>query len=142
MRGPTSGFLDRVHQDALIEDRTRLAGEVRATFYALLACMDREDAEAWTRLLPPELESLWKPPYFEIIRSREDAGDGPGTSARAARPVELLRRRLPEERRGEAEQLVKAVLSALGEQVDPERREAVKEKLPRELSRLLTPTAG
>lgn len=142
MRGPTSDFLDRVHQDALIEDRTRLAGEVRATFYALLASMDREEAEDWVRLLPSELESLWKPPYFELIRSREAGEDGPGAPGRASRPVELLRRRLPEERRGEAEQLVKAVLSALGEQVDPGRREPVKEKLPRELSRLLTPTGG
>lgn len=142
MRGPTSGFLDRVHQDALIDDRSRLAGEVRAVFYALFASLDPEEADRWAERLPSDLESLWKPSYFEVLRSREEAeaaagDDAPGTDARAARPVEVLRRRLPEERRAEAEQLTRAVLRALAERLPPSEREAIGRRLPGELSRLI-----
>lgn len=142
MRGPTSGFLDRVHQDALIDDRSRLAGEVRAVFFALVASMEPEEAERWVERLPSDLESLWKPPYFEVLRSRDEAaeappGEAPGTDARGARPVEVLRRRLPEERRAEAEQLMRAVLVSLGERLPASDREAIRDRLPGELSRLI-----
>lgn len=142
MRGPTSGFLDRVHQDTLIDDRSRLAGEVRSVFYALVASMDPGEAEQWVERLPPDLESLWKPPYFEVIRSREDAGGSPGAATRASRPVELLRRRLPPERRSEAEGLMRAVLGALGERIPAGEREAVERGLPEDLSGLISSTSS
>ena len=142
MRGPTSGFLDRVHQDTLIDDRSRLAGEVRSVFYALVASMEPGEAEEWVGRLPADLESLWKPPYFEVIRSREDAGADPGAATRASRPVELLRRRLPPERRSEAGGLMRAVLAALGERIPPAEREAVERGLPEELSALISSTSS
>lgn len=139
MRGPTSGFLDRVHQDTLIDERSRLAGEVRSVFFALLASMEPGDAERWVERLPPDLESLWKPAHFEVIRSREDAG---AAGARTSRPVELLRRRLPPERRAEAGQLMRAVLAALGERIPSAEQEAVEQGLPEEPSGLISSGAS
>lgn len=138
MRGPTTGFLNRVHQDTLVDDRSRLASEVRSTFFALIAALDEPAADRWVDRLPSDLASLWKPPYFEVIRSREEPGDDPGTAeARGSRPVEILRRRLPPERRGEAGQLMRAVLGALGERISDSEREAIGRELPEELSELI-----
>ncbi len=142
MRGPTSGFLDRVHQDTLIEDRSRLAGEVRSVFHAIVASMDPGEAERWVELLPSDLESLWKPPYFEVIRSREEAGQAPGAPTRASRPVELLRRRLPADRGSEAAGLMRAVLAALEERLSSEEWDAVGRSLPDELTGLVSPTSS
>ena len=142
MRGPTSSFLDRVHQDTLIDDRSRLADEVRSVFHALVASMAPGEAERWVERLPSDLESLWKPPYFEVIRSREDAGDDPGAATRASRPVELLRRRLPPERRSEADDLMRAVLTALGDRLPAGERDAVGRGLPGELSGLVSSTSS
>lgn len=118
MAESTTSFLDRIQEQARITDRSRAADGVRAVFYAILAEAGDEEADRCAELLPPGLETLWKPSYYQALgEGGRDPAAG-GDAEPAPDPVEIVRSRLVGCDREEAERLTAAVADALKSAVD------------------------
>lgn len=118
MAESTTSFLDRIQKQARITDRSRAADGVRAVFYAILAEAGGEEADRCAELLPPGLETLWKPSYYQALGEGDhDPAPGGGVEP-GSDPVEVVRSRLADCDREEAERLTAAVADGLRSAVD------------------------
>lgn len=138
MRGKSSPFLDRVEETAPLHDRDRLADGVRAVFYALFGAVEDDELEGVAKLLPSELETLWKPAYFQLLRDAGAPAPPPALAAgEADDPVEVVRQRAAPLSREEAETLTAAVLGALRDELNGSEWDRFARSLPRGVDRLV-----
>lgn len=131
MHDQSSRFLDRVQEESGIRERGRALSGVRAVYYAVFRSLGQDGAGPLAESLPPELESLWKPAYFQCLRDDRDR-DGPERPdvEEALRRVQRL---TPTVNGDEAGLLLRAVLRILREELEDERWAELSRNLPAEL---------
>lgn len=138
MRDESSRFLDRVQKSSGIRERGRALSGVRAVFYALFRPLGTDGAGGLAESLPPELESLWKPAYFQYLR---DDANGAADETSVAEALRRVQRLTPTVNGEEAGRLLDAVIGLLRRELEPERWERVHEGLPEELRSADVPSA-
>lgn len=128
----TSEFLDRIrHGTGAIGDRGRALDIARGVFFALLrshASSCREVAE----LLPPELETIWKPALFTCLRREGEPGSASDDF------LSHVRERVPDLKDPEARAAVASVLRALKGHLGPSEQAELAGLLPDDLREALT----
>lgn len=132
MHDQSSRFLDRVQEESGIRERGRALSGVRAVFYALFRPLGVDGAGDLAESLPRELESLWKPAYFQCLR--DGSGDEPvGSDVQEA--LRRVQRLTPTVNGDEADLLLDAVVETLHEELEEERWDQLSRHLPGELER-------
>lgn len=122
----TTEFLDQVQSRSFVRERDHAVDGSRAVFYALFVGRSDEETRRLTDLLPEELEPLWKPPSFELLRE-EGSGRPPETEEEFCTAVsDRLDHLSPEG----ARRLTGAVLVSLREHLPPATWSEVEQLLP------------
>lgn len=122
----TTEFLDQVQSRSFVGERDRAVAGSRAVFYALFVGRSDEETRRLAELLPEDLESLWKPPSFELLRE-ESSGRSPETEEEF---FETVLDRLDRLSLDGARRLARAVLVSLREHLTPATWSEVAELLP------------
>lgn len=130
MHDESSRFLDRIQEDAGIHERGRALSGVRAVFYALFSSLQKERGGGLAETLPPELESLWKPAYFQCLR---DGLNGAPAEASVEEALRRVQRLTPTVDSDEASRLLGAVIRRLRDDLGPETWGRVEDRLPGDL---------
>lgn len=122
-----------------MEDRGRALSGARAVFYALFRPLDGQTAARVAARLPRDLESLWKPAYFQSLRDSSTGDEHPSGAEEALRSVW---QRTPTVDRQEAERLAAAVASVLRSTLAEEDWSEVAPRLPGDTSATPRETDG
>lgn len=127
MDDQSSRFLDRVQEESGIRERGRALSGVRAVFYALFRPLGNDRAGGLAETLPPELESLWKPAYFQCLR---DGLNGGGDEEGVHVALRRVQRLTPTVTGDEAGELLDAVIGVLRTELDGDDWGEISSRLP------------